>query len=888
MIWYLDSTPVQKNQECAVPLGVQGDNQTLRYTADVSDWLALWPSGVVALVLQAPDRSEPYMANTSIDRETGIVTWTVTAFDTSIVGYGYGELRIVENDVIKKSYRFATYIRPSILATAAEPPAPYPDWITELLEAASDTQANVVAAQAAQTAAEAAQSAAEESAGTAATFAEAAAASATSAASSKEAAASSAVGAHVSETRAANFANYARGYSTEAHTSAIQAAGSATDAAGSATQAAGSVTAAETAQASAETAQAAAEAAQAAAETAQGKAEDAQAAAEAAASSAISDIQTQQQTSVAAVQSAGQTQITNIESKGAQTIASIPADYTTLSGDVSNLKSALSEENLMSVSWEHGSYNSLGNKNDSSSTIFIRTVDALSIPNGCTITNQDGFLYRVYYYSDLGVYQDRSDWNNGTKKIQAGGKITLVVKKPGSPEPTIDPSEGVNISIVETSYTFATKAEITELDNKIDNTNTCLSNVTEGYPNLYSGDSSITFVTQYDYTLSKPLPAGTYTLSALPVTDDTTQTKCRFVINPASEMLVKDLNRNIWNGNTFTCANSISVIRFMAATNTSSSTGKTATWSNIMLEAGSGSGAYQPYELTAVDKKARSEFAKEVYVSTSGNDTTGNGTSVSPYATIGKALSTGATIIKVEVGVYNEIVTINNRQNISIVPYPRPVYDSAKTVIRPQVQRFYINNSRFITIEDFLIDADGLADSCVRINNSYGIKITQCEAQNGATGGFVVFDSNVEFTNCVAHDIGNETTPISDGFNFHNYGSSVMNGCVAYNCTDDGASHHEQTVGVIENCLFYNCGSTVRGSGIAPVHNSIIRISNCIIHDCHSGLECADSTNPAYVVGTVLYNNDVDIYCSSPVIIYNTKYGTTNHPENITDLSADN
>jgi hypothetical protein len=178
MIWYLDSTPVQKNQECAVPLGVQGDNQTLRYTADVSDWLALWPSGVVALVLQPPDKSEPYMANTAIDRSTGILTWTITEFDTAIVGYGLGELRIVEGDLVRKSYRFATYIRPSILTTAADPPAPVPDWITALLETASEVQGlidtaeealdtaqqAITAAQAAQAATEAAQASAEESA----------------------------------------------------------------------------------------------------------------------------------------------------------------------------------------------------------------------------------------------------------------------------------------------------------------------------------------------------------------------------------------------------------------------------------------------------------------------------------------------------------------------------------------------------------------------------------------------------------------------------------------------------------------------------------------------------------------------------------------------------
>jgi hypothetical protein len=153
MIWYLNGDPLTKNQNCAVPLGVQGDNESLVYTADVSDWLEVWPLGVIALVLQAPDGSEAYMGDTSLDRETGVVSWTITEFDTSVVGYGKGELRIVSGDVVKKSWRFATYIRPSVLATAADPPAPTPEWISDLLEAASDVYMAVDAATRAETAA---------------------------------------------------------------------------------------------------------------------------------------------------------------------------------------------------------------------------------------------------------------------------------------------------------------------------------------------------------------------------------------------------------------------------------------------------------------------------------------------------------------------------------------------------------------------------------------------------------------------------------------------------------------------------------------------------------------------------------------------------------------
>jgi len=158
MIWYYNSQPVQKNQECAVPLFLQGESDVTQYTADVSDWLALWPDSTVVVVLRPADGSAPYMADTSLNRETGIITWNITAFDTAIVGYGVGELRLVADNYVKKSYPFKTYVKASVLAAAGDPPAPVPDWVNEAIQ---QMQQSANAAQAAQQGAEAAQEAAE-------------------------------------------------------------------------------------------------------------------------------------------------------------------------------------------------------------------------------------------------------------------------------------------------------------------------------------------------------------------------------------------------------------------------------------------------------------------------------------------------------------------------------------------------------------------------------------------------------------------------------------------------------------------------------------------------------------------------------------------------------
>ena len=169
MIWYLNSEPLQKNQDCAVPLGVQGENEAKTYTADVSDWLTAHPLGVIVLVLQAPDGSAPYMGDTRT--EDGVVYWNVTSFDTAIVGYGKGELRLVDSGAVLKSYTFRTYTKPSVLMCASVPPAPVPEWATELLDAASGLN---IAVEAAQDAARSADTA-EQAAGSASESAQAAA-----------------------------------------------------------------------------------------------------------------------------------------------------------------------------------------------------------------------------------------------------------------------------------------------------------------------------------------------------------------------------------------------------------------------------------------------------------------------------------------------------------------------------------------------------------------------------------------------------------------------------------------------------------------------------------------------------------------------------------------
>ena len=198
------------------------------------------------------------------------------------------------------------------------------------------------AADAAAAAAQSAESAAD-SASTATTKAGEAADSAglaESAKSTAQEAAQSALNESWNATQQASYAGAARQAAEMAQHLSQEAKGKAEDAqsaaedardaaAASATAAAGSATAAADSAAAAASSATAAGNAQTAAEDAQEAAETAQAAAESARDTAISALQTESATQQAAIQQ-----------KGEETLASIPEDYTDLTEDVSDLKSA--------------------------------------------------------------------------------------------------------------------------------------------------------------------------------------------------------------------------------------------------------------------------------------------------------------------------------------------------------------------------------------------------------------------------------------------------------------------------------------------------------------------------------------------------------------------
>lgn len=319
-------------------VGYEGENDARGFAFDYSAWSEEYGSGVLQMLLQRQGDADPYPVVLSAG-EDGTAIWTPSATDTAVRGSGEIQLIYTVDEVVAKTAVVRVLIDRS-LGASGDPPEPYENWLDRLTELAGATQQNAADAAAAATAA--AQSAsdaqsyisdaadeadrAEQAANDASGYATNAAASATSAASSAGTATTKAGEAVQSANAASGSASAAAQSASSASSSATAASGSASAAAGSATNASNSATSAATSATAANTAKTAAETAKTAAETAKTAAETAQASVTAAANTFTN-------TTVPAATQA-------INDEGERVLATIPEDYTELTGEVEDLKSA--------------------------------------------------------------------------------------------------------------------------------------------------------------------------------------------------------------------------------------------------------------------------------------------------------------------------------------------------------------------------------------------------------------------------------------------------------------------------------------------------------------------------------------------------------------------
>ena len=101
-------------------LGCQGENLAQIIQIDMSDWLADFPSGIVTVWVMRNGDTVPYPAGATLDRETGTLSWSPTSTDTYVSGEGKAEIRLTENNIIKKSREIVTGVSKAVTGSDGE------------------------------------------------------------------------------------------------------------------------------------------------------------------------------------------------------------------------------------------------------------------------------------------------------------------------------------------------------------------------------------------------------------------------------------------------------------------------------------------------------------------------------------------------------------------------------------------------------------------------------------------------------------------------------------------------------------------------------------------------------------------------------------------------
>jgi len=101
-------------------LGCQGENLAQTIQIDVNDWLVDYPSGVVTIWHMRNGDTVPYPTGASLDRESGILSWSPTSTDTYVSGEGMAEVRLTESNIIKKSRKIITGVSKSVTGADGE------------------------------------------------------------------------------------------------------------------------------------------------------------------------------------------------------------------------------------------------------------------------------------------------------------------------------------------------------------------------------------------------------------------------------------------------------------------------------------------------------------------------------------------------------------------------------------------------------------------------------------------------------------------------------------------------------------------------------------------------------------------------------------------------
>lgn len=265
---------------------------------------------------------------------------------------------------------------------------------------------------------------------------------------------------------------------------------------------------------------------------------------------------------------------------------------------------------------------------------------------------------------------------------------------------------------------------------------------------------------------------------------------------------------------------------------------------------------------------------KTAYVNCDAGNDINSGSLAAPFKTIQRAIDSGATVIRVASGIYEESLRISRRDNISILPSEMSTYqddepDTPKIHITGGANKavdnaIWIEHCENVTLEGIWFD--NVKSNIAVIDKCFNLNITDCWFSNNEEAeamGLRLYNVNGVIRNCKAFNI------VMDGFNIHGYGNTQFIDCVAHDCGDDGISHHDGNTGAIIGGEYYRCG---KGGVSSPTYGAYVDIINVYSHDNAYGIY-ADSTDnrrkcKARITGCLLMNNsNADVYANSVDII---------------------
>ena len=129
-----------------VTIGRRGENGRTTVLFDVSEYLTEYSGATVSLVARRPGDVEGYPVTDGVSESGGIVSWVVSDIDTGVVGIGSATVYITKNDVIAKSISYGTRVLYAD-AVGMNPPDPFADWTTTIMEAAETASEAATAAE---------------------------------------------------------------------------------------------------------------------------------------------------------------------------------------------------------------------------------------------------------------------------------------------------------------------------------------------------------------------------------------------------------------------------------------------------------------------------------------------------------------------------------------------------------------------------------------------------------------------------------------------------------------------------------------------------------------------------------------------------------------------